>query len=185
MSSEVAAVHSAGAGGIRTPAWYRASETLLQVAAAIGGIAAIVLGLNIAADVVLRYLFNTGIPGTFDMVSFWWVPLIAVMAWGLTTLRNEHIHVSLLLDQAGPRTQQIVEIVTNAVLVVVVLWLGLIQFEEFLHSVQLGEAAGSTRWVIVPPIRLCIVIAFVLFALALVLRIYDASRALKAIEEKK
>lgn len=179
MASEAVPIESSSAA--RTPPkWYSIAETILRISAAVGGIAVILLAINIALDVILRYTMNTGIPGTIDMVSFWWVPLIAVMAWGMTTLRNEHIHVSLLVDQAGPRTQRILEIVTSLILVVVVLWIAFVQFEEFLHAIQLGEAAGSTRWVIVPPIRFCIVTALVLMAVALLLRSYNAARELRA-----
>lgn len=75
--------------------------------------------LHVSTDVVARNLFNRPLGGTPEIVANWWMPTAIFLAIPLTQRLREHLDVTFVLSQAGPRSKMIGEIFQQVVLLIV------------------------------------------------------------------
>lgn len=106
--SEFDAPHDA-TGSTRAPLIIRLIDRLSDILAFGAAAGVVLLVVNVFIDVAGRKLFNTPFPGTLEHTTFWWMPMLALLAFGYTEKRQEHIKVTILLDALPPRMRQIVE----------------------------------------------------------------------------
>lgn len=71
--------------------WHAVDRTVILV----GGLIVLVATLHVAADVILKYLFASPIPGTIVWVSNYYMVAIVFLPLVSTELRNQHISVDL------------------------------------------------------------------------------------------
>src|SRR5215207_5440776 len=86
-------------------AFLRVLEALVKVGAGLAAAACIVMVLQVTADVVARNVFNRPIGGTLEMVTYLWMPTVS-LAFGYAQLRDEHIRVTLLLENSSARVKK-------------------------------------------------------------------------------
>ncbi|MGM7668023.1 TRAP transporter small permease subunit [Microbacterium sp. A93] len=162
------------------PRWVRAFERLGRWGAAIAGVVCAIMAVTILADVAGRYFWNHPITGTLEMVTYWWMPAVALLALGAAEIRNEHIRVTILGEGAAPWLRRIIEIVASGLTFAVIVWMCYLAVLELLHSLEVGEKAQIAPWIILWPSRLVVVVAFVLYAFAIIARAYRTVRQLEA-----
>lgn len=138
---------STAAGERATPRIVHWTSSVLEW---IGMAAIIVMMFNVVLEVVLRTLFNSPIPGTLELVTFWYIVMISFIGMWLAQRRREHISVTLIFDRLTLRAQRIVAIAGNtltAVLLVLFIWYGL---QTAMRQAGLGEYTGATEFPIWP-----------------------------------
>ncbi|WP_314037688.1 TRAP transporter small permease [Dietzia sp. CH92] len=150
----------------------RGIDRLSMSAAAIGGLTAVGLMLNVVLDVALRFLAGTPIEGTLDLTQYAWMPVLVSLGLGYALHRGEHIRVSLLTVSAGLRAQRIVEVCSLIVTVVAVVVLIWFSAERANESTHLGESAVGTAWLNIWPVRWVLVVGLVVLLLQTVVEIW-------------
>lgn len=138
--------------------WTRWVDRLSVGFAVVGGIATVVLMVNVVVDVVGRVVFNHPLRGTLELTQFVWMPALVSLGLGYALLAGEHIRVNLLTAPTGPGTRRVVEIVSMAFSFVVVgllLWFGV---DKVVSSMAINEQAMGLPWLPVWPSRWVVVI---------------------------
>ena len=152
------------------PRLLRAIDTVVRAAAVVGGIALLVMCLNVVTDVALRNLANRPLPGTLDHVAYLWMPAAALLGLGIAHIKDEHIRVTLLLDQAPYQTRRWSLIAADLVTGLLVAWMAYLAFDALVASVRVFESStlGNPIW----PARIFVFAAFAVFELGIVARIF-------------
>jgi TRAP-type C4-dicarboxylate transport system permease small subunit len=119
-----------------------------------------------------RNLFNASIYGTTELVSYAWMPGIATLALGYAQFHNEHIRVTLLIENVSPRAERVLEIFAELVAVALALWIVQLCWFEVADSRALGETATGLTWLPKWPGRFCLVLAYAGIAAAAIARLY-------------
>jgi TRAP-type transport system small permease protein len=101
--------------GVRANVMDRFIDGIELAAAAFIGIVAV----DIFVSVLLRYLFNTSIPDSYD---FGRLLLGILIFWGIaaTSYRGGHITVDLIWAAVGPRSKRLIDVFATLVLLFVV-----------------------------------------------------------------
>ena len=150
------------------------SRWLSNLVATISGIGLLALMVVMAADVIGRYFFKHPIPGAYELVEY----LMAVFVpccIAYSAERKCHVGVDILVERLAPRTRLLVEIVTQAitiVLVLVVVRQGWIGFSEALSSTMKSAVLQIPN----APFLLSIPVGFGAFALFLFFHLLQSIR---------
>jgi len=143
----------------------RIIDRLTDIVAVLGAAGVILLVLNIVVDVVGRLAFHAPFPGTVEHTTYWWMPMLALLAFALTEKRQEHIKVTILLDALPPRMRQIVEGVFGLLATALIVALAYYSWEDAMKSYDFLEETASSPPVAVWPFRFVAVIAMAMLAL--------------------
>lgn len=138
----------------------------------IGGVGLILMMLHIAAEVVARYVFNSPLHGTVEIVSAYYMVAVVFLPLAMIERANGHIIVELL-SQHFPRRIQ-------AILIGVVALISALYFAAFtwqtwsdaLVKYAVGEQALGTVAVTVWPTRFYLPIGCGLITLVLVYKAF-------------
>lgn len=134
---------------------------------AVGMAAVIIMMIHVVLEVGLRSFFNAPIPGTLEMVTYWYMVLISFVGMWLAQQRNEHISVTLLVDRLGLGARRVIAVAgycLTAVVLVLFIWFG---FEGALQQMAVGEFSGSSR-IPIWPMRFVVPIALTAWLVALI-----------------
>lgn len=122
----------------------KVSATLEKVLSSIAAVGIIGMMLHTIVHALARHLFNAPLPGTNELVTYWYMPIITLIGFVVAQWRNEHISVSLLFDRLRDRNQ-FEYVVFGRVLGILLcggfVWFGLL---EALESMRIGGKAGVT-----------------------------------------
>jgi len=141
---------------------------LFSVAAAV----IVILMLHMIADVAGRYLFNKPIPGTLELVTYWWMPLIVFLSLGWAQQRGEHITVTLLTERLSPTWRRIVETAGDAISLIVVAILAWYALEGATKGLAVGKASTGLVPVPIWPLEFVAALGLVGYLLQLVAAVY-------------
>lgn len=134
----------------------------------IGGVGLILMMLHIAAEVVARYVFNSPLHGTVEIVSAYYMVAVVFLPLAMIERANGHIIVELV-SQHFPRRIQAVLI--GVVALISALYFGAFTWQTWsdaLNKFAVGEQALGTVAVTVWPTRFYLPIGCGLIALVLV-----------------
>lgn len=146
----------------------RRLETVVNV---IAGVAVLGLLGNTIADVGLRYLANSPLRGTNELVSYWWMPTIAVLGFYVAENMSEHIDVPMVYERLSPASQLVLTVVARIVSIVFCGAVAIFATRQALEAQRVGEYAGADE-IPIWPARIVFAIGMYLFVLALVLRLW-------------
>ncbi len=105
----------------------------------LNAVAAISLSLMmfiVAADVVLRYVFNMPIKGSFEIIELLMV-LLVFLAIAYTASEKKHVYIETFIQKLPPRGQAIASCFTwllTLALVVGIAWFSMVRAIENLHA---------------------------------------------------
>lgn len=86
--------------------------------------------LWVFVDVLMRYFFNSPIPGTMEITGEYLLPIIAFLGISYTQKHNGHVNVDLLYGKFSKGTKRIVGLFTNLVALLLFIILGINNFQE-------------------------------------------------------
>ncbi|WP_084649930.1 TRAP transporter small permease [Stappia stellulata] len=81
--------------------WSRAERILAGTIKAVSiaaGLSIVAMMLHVTADVALRYLTGTGLPGTLTIVSYYYMVIVAFVPLAFAELQRAHIQMELVTD---------------------------------------------------------------------------------------
>ncbi len=83
----------------------KAIAAALRVLSWVGTACILLMMLHVAADVVMRYLFNSPLPGTLNIVSRYYMVAVVFLSLAVAERQDAHISVEILYDRlpAGAR----------------------------------------------------------------------------------
>ena len=139
-------------------------SSLSRILSYLTALGVILMLLHVVAHALSRQFFNAPIYGTNEIVTFWYLPVIALLGIPAAQLKGEHITVSILLERLGPAGRRILGTFTclaGALLSIGFAWYGLLKAIEY---TQQGATAGVTD-IITWPVYYLVPIVFVLLAL--------------------
>jgi TRAP-type C4-dicarboxylate transport system permease small subunit len=124
-----------------------------------------------SADIFMRYLFNSPITGTYDVVSLMGA-VLASFAMPYTMLQKGHVAVEVLIQSLSRTKQLIIETFTHFLgitLFLVLVW------QAILLSRDMKEAGEVTPTLLVPfyPVVYCMAICFFLLSLAILVNLLN------------
>lgn len=154
------------------PTWVRSIDRALIIGAGIAGVLTLLAACQVTFDVLVRTFFNQPMPGTLEIVQYLWMPPIAYAALGYVQSRGEQIRVTLLLEKATPRAQQILAIGAEAVAAAMALWLTWLAVISASRSIAAGETSPLLTWILIWPSRVAVALGMFLFLLGIVVRVY-------------
>jgi TRAP-type mannitol/chloroaromatic compound transport system permease small subunit len=147
------------------PLVVRAIDGLSNLAAYVAAVAVVLLVVEIVVDVVGRMVFNAPFPGTIEHTTYWWMPALALLAFGYTELRQEHIKVTMLLDALPLRMRQIIDGAFCLITTLILVALAYYTWHDAVRSYNFDETTASSPPVLVWPFRFVAVAAMIVFAL--------------------
>lgn len=140
-----------------------------RVLAALGSASVAAMLLHTVVEVVSRTAFNAPLSGTLEIVTFWYMPLIAFIGMWLGYTQNEHISVDLLTSRLKPGAQWVLHIFVSLLMFVfltIVIWYST---HGAITAANRGEYMGIDR-VPIWPVKFIVPIALLAFAIALVVQ---------------
>ena len=143
----------------------RFSSSFNMVASA----ALVVMMLLTCADVFMRYLFNSPITGTYDLVGLMGA-VLASFAMPYTMLKKGHVAVEILIQSLSRGKQLIIETFTHLLgisLFLVLVW------QAFVLSRDMKAAGEVTPTLLLPfyPIVYCMAVCFFGLCLAILVNL--------------
>ena len=164
LETEIQATN-AGAPDWRPPLAIRAIDRLSNLFAVVAGLGVVLLVANIFADVVGRKFFNTPATGTIEHTAYWWMPMLALLAFAYTERRQEHIKVSILLDALPLRMRQITEGIFGLLATLLLIAVAYYTFQDAMKSYGYLEVTSSSPPVAIWPFKFLAIAGMALLAL--------------------
>lgn len=130
------------------------------------------MALQLIVESAGRNLLSAPLPGTNDVITYVWMPGIAILALGYAQLRDEHIRVTILTEKTSPQARRVLEIATEAIGGLTALALAVLSTQVFLQALKIGKRAISTSWLPLWPGQLLVAVGFAVCFLAAAARIY-------------
>jgi TRAP-type C4-dicarboxylate transport system permease small subunit len=129
----------------------------------------VVMMLLTCADVFMRYVFNSPITGTYDLVSLMGA-VLASFAMPYTMLKKGHVAVAILIQSLSRGKQLIIETFTHLLgisLFLVLVW------QAILLSRDMKAAGEVTPTLLLPfyPIVYCMAVCFFALCLAILVNL--------------
>lgn len=150
------------------------SRWLSSLVAAIAGIGLLALMVVMAADVIGRYFFKHPIPGAYELVEYLMAVFIPCCV-AYSAERKCHVGVDILVERLAPRTRLLVEIITQAITIVLISLVvrqGWIGFTEALSSTMKSAVLQIPN----APFLLSIPVGFGAFAIFLFIHLLQSIR---------
>lgn len=145
---------------------------LVMVGAWIGAFAVVALMIHIIADVFLRYFFNSPLPATIEIVSYWWMILVIFPGIAFTQRRKEHVDVTLLTDMMPEVHRAGIRVVARVLTIATVAALAYYGWLAAIEQWHRGEIAMGSITILIWPMRFMVPFGMGLFLLQLLVDLY-------------
>lgn len=129
-------------------------------------LALVVMMVHIVLNVVLRVAFNRPIYGTFEIVEYWYLPVVALLGLVAAQLMREHIQVTAFTDLLPAGQRKILHGVALALTAALCLVITVMSLQLGIEDAAHRTTAGVTdipAW----PLQLAVPVAFLLLGLLL------------------
>jgi TRAP-type C4-dicarboxylate transport system permease small subunit len=110
----------------------------------------------VAADVVMRHVFNQSIAGAFEVTELMMVPIV-FLAFAYVELKDGHVRVDLVISLFPPRIRLYLECVTAAIGVAM---FSVLAWESAFRSVYLWQKGDLSGYLRIPISPFLMVITF-------------------------
>lgn len=143
----------------------RAVLVAAYASAGIGAAALAALCLVVVINVVLRATVNGAFPAALDLVSYWWMPLVAILPLALTGIQGRHLSAGIILDALEGWPARIVGIAVTALAAVVLAALTWYGFQSAVEKALINEHGLVARWLPIWPIRFLVALGLLVATL--------------------
>jgi TRAP-type C4-dicarboxylate transport system permease small subunit len=141
----------------------RAAKVISGILISIGATVLALMMLITALDVVLRYLFNSPLPGAFELVEYMMAIVIPFCIVYCAECKG-HVAVELILEKFPKRFQVVVEAVVTFV---AMLFAIVIAWQNFLYIGEVYDSHLTSSVLLIPTYPFVIPVAFGISAFAL------------------
>lgn len=155
----------------------RAAKAVSWGCCFIAALATIFLILLTVSNVLLRYLFNKPIDGTFELTEYLMV-VIVFLAFPWATLRGMHVRVDLLTGRLTERKQAVVYAISCVFSIVITFLFGWYTYPEAMYAYELQFKSDMLNIPSYPFYFLIMIGFFILLFILLVLFIQNLKEAL-------
>lgn len=138
------------------------SNRLLEI----GGLLLLVMMLHVTLDVGMKYLFNQPVPGTLEVVSYYYMVGAVFLPIAFVEMTRGSVAVDLFYDKFSRPFQILCMGLVLALCTAVYAGLGWITYGDAIRSFNSGEVVMGPVTVVVWPSRFVLPISFALGALA-------------------
>jgi TRAP-type C4-dicarboxylate transport system permease small subunit len=152
-----------------------AIDAVSKFAAVISGGVVLLMAVQVTVDVVMRAMSNRPLPGTLDIISLVYMPILITLSLGYAERAREHITVSLLPDSMGPawrRRQELVVGVASAVAVWLLLYYG---YFRAIQALEIRETSIGSIDVPVWPSTIVMTVGLAIFLLQVSATVFRAA----------
>ena len=144
----------------------------------LSSVAMLLMVFHIVADVVLRHFFNSPLPGTIEIVSNWYMVVLAFLPLGYVQWHREHLMVEVFTKDIPQRVLRLIDVVVQVVCIAL---LGLYVTQVAIAAVektQLREALEAT-WFDIPvwPTRWLLPLGLGVMGLCILAQLVSALRS--------
>jgi TRAP-type C4-dicarboxylate transport system permease small subunit len=150
-----------------------------QALAQLGALAIVLMMLHVVADVTGRWLFNHPLPGTIEIVSYYYMVMVTALPFAYVTRSQGQIAVEMFTSWLPPRPLLMVEVFAGLLLLIYVVLFAWKMGQEAIRMTMIGEIHdGGTMQIITWPSRWMPPIAMGVMACAMALRLVEDIRAI-------
>ncbi|MEU3270868.1 TRAP transporter small permease [Saccharomonospora sp. NPDC006951] len=151
----------------------RALRWTLTGCATVAGGMSLFMALHIGADVTARNVGGGPLPVTLEITQNWSMVLIVMLAMGYAELAGEHIRATVFSGRLSPAGKRKSELMVRLVAFAAVVVLTYYSILSAVFSVEVEQVAVGAVPIPVWPVKILLVLGFVLFALQLLVSIVD------------
>lgn len=153
-------------------------QKLFSIVTHFGSAAVIILTLMTGTDILGRYLFNSPLPGTFDLTGNF-LTIIAACGIAVTTAAEDHISVDSLYSIVSSNWQRKLRFLSYFLEIIIFSILCWQSVVAFYHSITpyLEESPGTPAFAIFP-YRFALALGFFL---SLIASVYSIARLFRSI----
>ncbi|WP_292057648.1 MULTISPECIES: TRAP transporter small permease subunit [unclassified Martelella] len=151
----------------KLPLPIRLIDGLSGLSAALAAAGLVLLALNVFLDVLGRTFLHRAIPGTIDMTINWWMPMLALLAFGYTEKMQDHIKVTVLLDSLPIGLRRAIEGIFSLLAAVLLMFLAFYTWVDAARSAKIGETTSSSPPVMIWPFKFVAVAGVIVLSLQL------------------
>ena len=119
---------------------------LTNLSAVIGGLAMVVMMLQITTDVLGKYILNHPVPATLETVSSYYMVALVFLPLGFVTKHHEHIIVELFTQHLSPRPMSLFNGLANVLAAVYVFTLAWRGMDEAIYMTGIRESWETEIW---------------------------------------
>jgi TRAP-type C4-dicarboxylate transport system permease small subunit len=152
------------------------NDRLTRALTWIGGAALVLMMTHVAGDVIFKYLFNSPIPGTAEIVAAYYMIGVVFLPLAWIEVNNRPIVVELFYDRVphwAKPTLDVLGIVASLTFYGFLMWQSV---KIALESFETGEYVDGMWRVVVWPSRFLIPLGLAVALLVLVLRLWSTLR---------
>ena len=135
---------------------YRIIKPVSNVASSVGMILLAAMMFLTAADVILRYSFNSPIQGTYELTQYM-LAITVVVGLSYCAIEKGHVTIDLLTTRMSRRTRAIFDSVTGFLGLVVA---ALMTWQTCIHIVMLQKSELVSTVLLIPVFPFVAIVAF-------------------------
>lgn len=132
----------------------KALDAVHRLLVAVGAVAVVVMMLNIVANALMRSLANAPLTSTNEYVTYWYMPLVALLGFVVAQRHRAHTEASVLFDRLPPANRRELRIAGLLITAVVCAGFAYYGWLEAAHSFRIGLTGGVTGVTIWPMVFL-------------------------------
>ena len=135
---------------------YRVIKPLGNIVSSIGIVLLAAMMFLTAADVLMRYLFNKPIVGSYELIQYMMATAIA-MGLAYCAIEKGHVTIDVLLSRLPRRTCAIINSVTGLLSLLIA---ALITWQSCVYIVKLQQSQLVTQVLLIPVYPFVVIVAF-------------------------
>jgi len=153
----------------------RVNAGMDRVLSVLTAIALVAMMLHVVLHALMRFFLNSPLYGTNEIVSFWYLPVVALLGIPAAHLQKEHITVVLLVENLGRKAQNVFLVFACILGAAVSIGFAVFGFQEAMDKMSMGATAGVTD-IVTWPVYFLVPLVFVVLAALYVLDIWVVAR---------
>lgn len=149
----------------------RWQQGILVVGQVIGGIALVVMMLQVTLNALLRKVFDTQVGFTLELSQWWYMPALACCGIVLAAIGREHFEVEVLFEVLSETEQRLVTAFALLLTGVLTAAITLFSLQEALDLLEIGKyepVTGLPVW----PVSFLIPVAFGVYTVVVLAQLY-------------
>lgn len=121
-----------------------------RVLMAVGAVAVVVMMLHIVINAVMRSVNDTPLTGTNEYVTYWYMPLVALLGFVVAQRERMHTEASVLFDRLPRRNRTELHVLGLVLTGLMCAGFAFFGWREAVHNWEIGLTGGVVGVVIWP-----------------------------------